>query len=221
MAWPMFPVSPMIDEMLMIRPVPRSSMCGITAWLMKNAPDRLTAITLYQSSSVIFSHALVAGDAGVVDEHVEPAVALDHLVDGPAAVVGRADVALMDARRDVVLLELVQQLLGILLVAAVAGGEDRALLGEAAADRGADPARATGHEHHASLHPRPAMPRRKRLVCRNDGVRDVVSSAVSVSVLMNPSPPWFRCQASERSASHSAMCGHSSLRAAEPATSPM
>ncbi len=50
----MFPVSPMIDEMLMIRPVPRSSMCGSTAWLMKNAPDRLTAITLYQSSSVIF-----------------------------------------------------------------------------------------------------------------------------------------------------------------------
>ena len=42
----------------MIRPEPRSSMCGSTAWLMKNAPDRLTASTLYQSSSVIFSTVL-------------------------------------------------------------------------------------------------------------------------------------------------------------------
>ena len=38
----------------MIRPEPRSIMCGSTAWDMKNAPDRLTAITLYQSSSVSF-----------------------------------------------------------------------------------------------------------------------------------------------------------------------
>jgi hypothetical protein len=54
----MLPVSPMIEEMLMIRPVPRSIMCGSTVWDMKNAPDRLTASTLYQSSSVIFSTVL-------------------------------------------------------------------------------------------------------------------------------------------------------------------
>ena len=42
----------------MIRPAPRSIMWGSTAWDMKNAPDRLTAITLYQSSSVIFSTVL-------------------------------------------------------------------------------------------------------------------------------------------------------------------
>jgi hypothetical protein len=54
----MFPVSPMIDEMFTIRPDPRSIMCGSTAWLMKNAPDRLTAMTLYQSSSVIFKAVL-------------------------------------------------------------------------------------------------------------------------------------------------------------------
>ena len=48
----------MIDEMLTIRPDPRSIMWGSTAWDMKNAPERLTAITLYQSSSVIFSTVL-------------------------------------------------------------------------------------------------------------------------------------------------------------------
>ena len=42
----------------MIRPEPRSIMCGSTAWDMKNAPDRLTAITRYQSSSLIFSTVL-------------------------------------------------------------------------------------------------------------------------------------------------------------------
>ena len=42
----------------MIRPVPRSSMCSSAAWDMKNAPDRLTARTLSQSSSVILSTVL-------------------------------------------------------------------------------------------------------------------------------------------------------------------
>ena len=110
-------------------------------------------------------------------------MALDHLVHGPPAVVGRADVALMDARGDAVLLELVQQLLGVLLVAAVAGGDHRALLGEAAADRGADAARAAGHEHDPAGHPGPAIPRRERLVGRNHPSGDVAVS-VSVSVLI-------------------------------------
>ena len=42
----------------MMRPEPRSIMCGSTAWLMKNAPERLTASTLYQSSSLILSTVL-------------------------------------------------------------------------------------------------------------------------------------------------------------------
>ncbi len=50
----MLPISPTIDEMFTIRPEPRSSMCGSDAWLMKNVPERLTARTLYQSSSLIF-----------------------------------------------------------------------------------------------------------------------------------------------------------------------
>jgi hypothetical protein len=43
---PMFPVSPMIEEMLMMRPDPRSTMWGRTAWDMKKARLRLTARTL-------------------------------------------------------------------------------------------------------------------------------------------------------------------------------
>jgi hypothetical protein len=43
----------MIEEMLMMRPVPRSIMCSSAARDMKKAPERLTARTLYQSSSVI------------------------------------------------------------------------------------------------------------------------------------------------------------------------
>lgn len=48
------PISPMIEEIFTIRPEPRSIMRGSAALLMKNAPERLTAITLYQSSSVSF-----------------------------------------------------------------------------------------------------------------------------------------------------------------------
>ena len=154
----------------MIRPDPRSSMCGSAAWLMKNAPDRLTASTLYQSSSVIFITLLsLVMPALLTSTSSRPWRWITSLTVHQA-IVGRADVALMDAGGDVVLLELVQQLLGVLLVAAVAGGDHGALLGEAAADRRADPARPAGHEHHPSRHPRPAIPGRERLVGRNYAV---------------------------------------------------
>jgi hypothetical protein len=39
---------------------------------------------------------LVGGDAGVVDEDVEAAVAVDDLLDGLSAIVGGGDVALVD-----------------------------------------------------------------------------------------------------------------------------
>src|SRR6516164_9785506 len=51
----MFPVSPMTDDTLMIRPVPRSIMWSSAAWAMKKAPDKLTAITFCQSSSDILA----------------------------------------------------------------------------------------------------------------------------------------------------------------------
>ena len=36
-----------------MRPLPRSTMCASAAWQRKNAPERFTASTLCQSSSVI------------------------------------------------------------------------------------------------------------------------------------------------------------------------
>src|SRR5215475_11667416 len=51
----MLPVSPITEDTLMIRPVPRSSMCSSACCAMKNAPDRLTVITFSQSSSVILA----------------------------------------------------------------------------------------------------------------------------------------------------------------------
>ena len=135
----------------MIRPEPRSIMCGSAAWLMKKAPDRLTASTLYQSSSRHLQHGLVDRDAGVVDEDVEPAVLLDHLAHGSAAVIGRADVALVNAGVQPVLAELVANACGVLLVSAVAGGDWRALLGQAAADRCPDAAGAARDQRDAPV----------------------------------------------------------------------
>ena len=54
----MLPVWPMIDEMLMMRPVPRSTMCSSAAFDRKNAPDRFTSRTLCQSSSLILKTVL-------------------------------------------------------------------------------------------------------------------------------------------------------------------
>ena len=51
----MFPLWPMIDEMLMMRPVPRLIMCSSAGLDKKKAPDRLTRSTLLQSSTDIFN----------------------------------------------------------------------------------------------------------------------------------------------------------------------
>ena len=49
----MLPCWPTTDEMFTIRPEPRSSMCSRAGLDMKNAPDRFTWMTLFQSSSLI------------------------------------------------------------------------------------------------------------------------------------------------------------------------
>ena len=148
-------------------------------------------------------HGLVDRDPGVVDEHVEAAVALDHLVDRAAAVLGRADVALVDAALDAVVLELGQELAGVLGVAAVAGGDDRALLGEAPGDRGADPARAAGHEHDPPVHPRSASVR-----------RDVVLGVGAVGAGAGGARCRCSCSVSSR------CCARSAFRALAQATRP-
>ena len=171
----------------MIRPVPRSSMCGSTAWLMKNAPGQVDRQNLVPVLVGQLERGLVDRDPGVVDQHVEPAVAVDHLVDRPPAILGRADVALVDARGHAVLLELLEQTPRPARVAAVAGGDRRALLGEAANDRRADPTRAAGDERHPSRSCAPGA-RRPRTA---SSVGMIVSRRLGrslVSVLINPSP---------------------------------
>ena len=96
-------------------------------------------------------HGLVDRDPGVVDEDVEAPVLLDDLVDGAPAVLRRADVALVERGGQPVLGQRVDERLGGLLIAAVAGRDVGALLGQAAADGRADPARAAGDERDASV----------------------------------------------------------------------
>src|ERR1019366_5662345 len=108
-------------------------------------------------------HRLVDRDPGVVDEDVELSVCLDHLTDGAPAVLGRADIALVDTRVNAAAAQLIQQLASALSVPAVAGGDDRALLGEAAADRRPDTPRAAGHELDSSVQSSPAVVSREGL----------------------------------------------------------
>ena len=76
---------------------------------------------------------------------------VDDLLHGAPAVLGRADVALVDGHRDLVLGELGLEGLGALAIAAIAGGDGGPLGGQAVADRGADAARAAGDQGDAAL----------------------------------------------------------------------
>ena len=92
----------------------------------------------------------VDGDAGVVDEDVEAAVLVDDFLDDALAVVGVADVALVQRQRAAVGLDRLAQFVGACLVGGVAGADDGARRGEAVADRGADAAGAAGDQRDAS-----------------------------------------------------------------------
>jgi hypothetical protein len=63
---------------------------------MKKAPDRLTAMTFCPVLVGHLGHGPVDRDAGVVHQDVDPALLVDHLVQHPAAVIGIADVALVN-----------------------------------------------------------------------------------------------------------------------------
>jgi hypothetical protein len=59
-------------------------------------------------------HGLVNRDAGVVDQDIEAAVLLDHVRHGAPAILGRADVALVDARLGAPAREFTQKFLCVL-----------------------------------------------------------------------------------------------------------
>src|SRR5450759_3767526 len=94
---------------------------------------------------------LVHRDTRVVDQDVDPAVLLEHLLDHPAAVFGVGDVALVDGCAPgtvEVPRELLDELIRTVLVPAVPRGDRGALAGQAPADRGADTPGASGDQGH-------------------------------------------------------------------------
>src|SRR3954454_14249462 len=159
----MLPVWPMIDEMLMIRPVPRSSMCWSAAFERWNAPDRLTSSTFCQSSSDILKTVLSLVMPALFTRMssrpwrsrtsltVRRQSSAEALLDRPPALAGGADVALVRRRLDVRLREVRAQALRGLRVAAVAGGDVRALHRERTADRRPDAAGPSRDEGNAAL----------------------------------------------------------------------
>src|SRR4029453_18021418 len=90
----------------------------------------------------------VDGDAGVVDQDVQAAVLLEHLLDDPLTVGRDPDVALMDGRSLVV----GGELLGRVGAVGVADGDLDPAVGEAAADGQPDPSGTTGDERNLPFH---------------------------------------------------------------------
>src|SRR5438132_5195527 len=95
----MLPICPASDEMLTMRPVPRSSMCGRTAFDMKKGAGQVDRQHLVPVLVGHLQNGAVDRDAGVIDEDVQAAVAVDDLAHRAPAVLGRADVALVDSGR--------------------------------------------------------------------------------------------------------------------------
>jgi hypothetical protein len=149
----MLPVSPTTDDTLTMRPLPRSTMWASAAWQRKKAPERFTASTLCQSSSVMAA-TVVHGDAGVVDQDVEAPVTVYDLTDRAAAVAGGADIAPVRRSRRPVRPGLRQQVgdepFGAVIVTVVAHRDRRALIGQAVGDRGPDATGAAGDKGHAA-----------------------------------------------------------------------
>src|SRR6185295_3645767 len=88
----------------------------------------------------------VDGDARVVDEDVQAAVLVDHLLNDTLAIVPFAHVALVQRQRPSVGLDRLAQLVGPLAVRGEAGPDHRARGGEAAADRRTDPTGPSGDQ---------------------------------------------------------------------------
>ena len=128
-------------------------------------------------------HRLVARDAGVVDEDVEPPV-LRRCTSSIARWQSSTDahVALVDRhRRAAEPSSSSQELLGLLLVATCSPRRrPRPARGEAAADRCADAAVAAGDERHASLELAPSpCPRSARRLCGRGQLLPLVDAARS------------------------------------------
>ena len=127
-------------------PPPRCSSSGISYFMDRNTPRRLTARTRSQSSSVM-SAAGRAGllDAGVVEGHVQPAEGVDRRVQGGLDVFGAGDVA---AHGDGLAAGLLDQAcrLGVGLLVDVGDHHAGALTGERLGGGAADACGGSGDE---------------------------------------------------------------------------
>jgi len=92
---------------------------------------------------------LVVG--GIVDQDVEPAEALDHVVDQLLHLVALGDVALEGRGRDLVAFEVLGDAHGLVLALGVDHGDVAAFLSERVADALAEPAIATGDDGDLAL----------------------------------------------------------------------
>src|SRR6478672_13710959 len=70
-----------MDDRLMMLPAPERRMCGMTCLVQKNTPLTLTDWTRSHSCSVISCVGLLTSDSGIVDEHVDRAIAVGDAVD--------------------------------------------------------------------------------------------------------------------------------------------
>src|SRR6185312_417432 len=96
-------------------------------------------------------HRLIDRDAGVVDQNVQAAMAIDHLLNGSSAILTATDVALMDTDLGAIsgCRQLGEELLRLLGVPPVPGGHRRTLTGQAFNDRRTDSSSTARHESNA------------------------------------------------------------------------
>ena len=83
MTCPIWPFWPLIEEMLMMRPKPRSRMPSMTGRHMLNSELRLVLMTRVPLLRRHLVEHAVLGDSGVVDQHFDRAEILGDLARGP------------------------------------------------------------------------------------------------------------------------------------------
>ena len=85
----LLPMMPAMEDMLTMEPPPESCMAGMAALVPRKTPLALMSSVLSQNSRVVSSSpTTAAADAGVVDEDVEPAVAVEGGLHGGIPFVG-------------------------------------------------------------------------------------------------------------------------------------
>ena len=136
----------------------RSRQCTTAWWVGANVPLRCTLITASQSASVMLPDRGVAGDAGVVDEDVEPAELVDGLLHHAPGAFEVGDVLVVRGRLAAALANEIDGEVGVLAgaLALEAGAEivDEdlgALLGQLERVTAADAVARAGHDRHPAV----------------------------------------------------------------------